>query len=372
MNLSVNITKITEADFKPQDVDTTPDVFLQVYSMNDASGINVDDIVKVVLYTGLTTFICLLGIPANILNCLVFRRQGLHYRMILCLFLLSVVDCLYLICVFTIFSVSSFIWFHDKSLSEEYYAKSFVSIGCFLNGLRLTSGCINVLIAVERCVCVVYPLHASNIMENRTVGVFVSLSFLLFHGCYLVLPFSFHAKLVRIGDEMEWLHVPTTFFIENMTVVYTFLYTVMGTIVPLCMFLIICIATSITVFKLRTAVTWREKTRSTPLEGQGQRRELTSLTSMLVAVSLIYVITMAPFVARQASLWFMFDCVASGHCYVTYTIISAVAYAVSHVNSSVHVFIYCWRSSRFRSALRVVCASHRQPLVTEGFSTQDL
>nr|KAG5688573.1 hypothetical protein BaRGS_002788 [Batillaria attramentaria] len=109
------------------------------------------EINSIVINCVLNPILLLVGVPANIISCLVFYKQGLRDRMNLCLFVLALVD--------TVVVNFSFLVF----------------------GMRATSGCITMVIAVERCVCVVFPLRANSIMRTRTMGALLAITFIIMH-----------------------------------------------------------------------------------------------------------------------------------------------------------------------------------------------
>lgn len=63
------------------------------------------------------------GVPANIVNCIVFKHQGLKDRMNLCLFVLALVDMIYLAYSITI-SLAFWIQIVEPVLGEEIYVKT--------------------------------------------------------------------------------------------------------------------------------------------------------------------------------------------------------------------------------------------------------
>ncbi|XP_025097953.1 uncharacterized protein LOC112566176 [Pomacea canaliculata] len=83
-------------------------------------------LVEMVCLSGLTTLVYLIGIPANIINCIVFWRQGLKDRMNLCLFSLAITDLAYLVSELAVLSISSFLSYIDPTLGEEYMSKAMV------------------------------------------------------------------------------------------------------------------------------------------------------------------------------------------------------------------------------------------------------
>lgn len=314
------------------------------------------ELVETVCFAALTSLICVISVPANVINCLVFCRQGLQERMNVCLFCLALVDCFYLTCVFTVYSVSVFLRFYDQVLSEEYSSKVFVYFGGALYGFRTLSHCITMVIALERCVCVVYPLQAANLLQARSMGYLILSGFLLFHGCYLLLPFSYHVVKIVVNEKVEWKFFPTPFFENNRLIVYTLIYTVLGTVLPIVALLTVCLTTFITVVKLRAAMLWRQRTSLMINESHSQQ---VALTKMLVIVSCAYILTVAPLVAWQTSFWFVGRCLSTGTCYNLFMALSAVVFTISYLNSCFNIVIYYSRSSRFRVVLVSLFYSHR-------------
>lgn len=309
---------------------------------------DVRQMIEVVCFAGVMSVLCLIGIPANVINCLVFYRQGLQDRINTCLFSLALVDCAYLMCIFAVYSVSSLIWFVNTNLSEEYSTKAFVYGGGVLYGLRSTSGCINMVIAIERCVCVRFPLHVASLMRTRTMAAMMLLSFLLFQACYLVIPFSYQPLKTGTTGKGQWSFVPTTFLFQNISALHTFIYTVLGTGVSSVTLLIICVTTGVTIMTLRAAMAWRSQTSSMSNESDRQQR---ALTTMLLMTSCVYVITVTPFVVRQCVFGFLTSCLASGVCKDLFVAATAIVYTISLISSCIHIFIYYHRSSKFRAVL---------------------
>lgn len=139
---------------------------------NDAS-VETRTVVETICFAGITTLACMVGIPGNAMNCLVFWSQGLKHRMNLCLFSLALTDLLFLTCGFIIFSLGSFLKIYDTTLGDEYFIKNLVYLRGAFYGLRLTSGCITMIITLERCVCVIFPLRAATLMRTSFMGFLI-------------------------------------------------------------------------------------------------------------------------------------------------------------------------------------------------------
>lgn len=109
----------------------------------------------------LTVFITTLGIPGNLMNCLIFFRQGLSSRMNLCLFFLSSVD-------FTLHALTFPIGCLRMLSITEHYQKYLQFLFGTMCALKSTSLCYNTVISVERCLCVIFPMTATIRIKTRT------------------------------------------------------------------------------------------------------------------------------------------------------------------------------------------------------------
>lgn len=319
-------------------------------------------LVEFVCYAGLTTLVCLIGIPTNIINCVVFQRQGLSDRVNLCLFSLALSDCLYLLCAFTASSVNSLLRFYDESLGEEWFLKFGVSLLGFLNGLRITSSCIGAMIAVDRCICVVWPLRANTIIKTRTTFLFILISFLLSQVCQ-VLPFTFDVVGVNTDGAVHWVPARSQLYYDHKMLIDMLVVTILGAITPITGFCIVFIATTATVIKLKLAMKWRSK--SDYVSSGINDRQMT-LTTIIVISSSIYVVTMFPFVLREISFWIIDDCLLSVTCNDIFMAFTAIVYTCAEINGSIHFFIYYSRSSRYRAVLKGIFSNKKTQTLVDG------
>lgn len=286
---------------------------------------------------------CLVGVPANILTCMVFWRQGLQDRMTFYLFSLALVDCLHLMCTLTIFPVSSILRSYDDTVGENYYLKSLISLVSVLYGSRTTSSLISAVIAVERCVCVVFPLWASSLVKSKKMTIAVIGLFLFFQAAYIPYTFSLEVRSMK-NNASEVLYLkPTRFSTDNQTALLLIQCVLLDMVVPVANFIILVVVTAITIFKLRAAIRWRQT--SVAVTGNSNSQQ-TALTTMLVLLAITQIVTMAPLVASQFVYFFSLDSLNID--YNTYMLLHSVIHSISALNDSVHFCIYYRRSSRFR------------------------
>ncbi|XP_025099138.1 uncharacterized protein LOC112566925 [Pomacea canaliculata] len=299
----------------------------------------------------------LVGVPTNAVTCLVFVRQRLRERMNLCLFCLAFVD---LVLMLLSFGYSLVTVFSDLGLfgfGEEQYSKAVLYALSSIYALRATSGCYNVVIAVERCICVMLPLHAAALIRTRSMGVLLAILPLLLQAGFLTLPLRFQIVRTENMGAVQWHLLPSRLWLENQFVFDLILYTILSTTLPLVTFFAISVATLITVIKLKVSMKWRKETTNSNKDVQ---RQQTALTKVLVVVSLVYIVTMLPFVGYIGVHLFMDQFSPFGRYAYLYTTVSAIVNVCPLINCSFNFFIYFTRSTRFKEDLGALCGGQQK------------
>ena len=345
---SSSMTKL----FTTQTLAPAPDVifgaFLPWDNPNNVISLEEYTTISIVSNCFLYPMLILIGVPTNGLNCVVFWRQGLKDRMNLCLFCLAVVDMVYLI-VLMIQAASSFVTLVDEVVGAEYFAKSLVYCLGVGWGLKAASGCISVVIAMERCFCVVRPLHIDGLMHTCTMAWILAAIVIGTQLAQIIQPFAYTTENVqdRETGQIHWNIITTELYAENKVVFDIILVVLLPFIIPLTSFIVVSVATAITVIKLKTAAKWREE-----LSGSHQHA---ALTPVLVFLSCIYITCTAPLVAVTLVRLLIPDFSPGGR-YSNICIASHMLGTVfSAVNSAVNFFVYFWMSSRYRQTLHAVC-----------------
>ena len=112
---------------------------------------------------------------------------GLKDRMNLCLFCLSLVDGMFVF-VFSLFSSHCLVRLFRPDL-ETWWKWSVHSYTLGLvKGFLLCSGCLTMIISVERCVCVFLPLRATSLIRTRTMAVIVFTTIAMIQGICTIYP----------------------------------------------------------------------------------------------------------------------------------------------------------------------------------------
>ncbi|XP_025097947.1 uncharacterized protein LOC112566168 [Pomacea canaliculata] len=297
-----------------------------------------------------TTIICVVGIFTNIVNCLVFYRQGLRDRMNLCLFSLALIDLYLLLCIFATFSVSSFIEQLDESVGEEYLIRVTAGMSGIIYAFRAASGLITALIALERCACVMLPLRATSLISTRSTAVVLTSGVVVLQVGFLVVPLEADVALIDENEtEREWHLVPTTTAEKSQLVSEAVVFSLLNISLPILTFVVVSLATALTVTRLQTAIKWRQTSSSSTCDN-GRRQ--VALTKMLVLVSCMYIVTMVPVVTIIVCRLLVVDFSPYGHHHTLYLTCSTLADQLPLVNCAFNFVVYCTQSSRYRAYLR--------------------
>ena len=302
---------------------------------------------KVVL-CGVSWILFSIGVPTNLLNCLVFYRQGLRDRMNLCLFSLALVDMLF---IGFFFLVGSYCLVGELQPEAKQWWKYFVFkyfTGPY-RGFMISSGLLTMVIAVERCVCVTLPLKAATLVKTRTiaviiVGVVVSLQI----ACLLTpLKIGMGSRKDPKSDRITFFLTTTEFYSQHELLYDVVENTLVIIVIPFATFTVVAIATAITVVQLKRAIAWRHGSSSS---SSSDVREV-ALVKMPVVVFFIYITAAAPNIALGLARLLVPDFLPSGR-YANIFLLSHLSELVlAEVNSSVNFFVYLARSSRYRQEL---------------------
>ena len=234
-----------------------------------------------------------------------------------------------------------------------------------------TSGCISVLIAVERCLCVVFPLKAPTLMSTTTMAIILFTTTALLQLGYVIFPLTLQALAVfdKGSGQTVWILIPNQGRDkEILEILFTVIFDVLLLFVlPISSMSIVVICTVITVLRLKLALAWRLRTTSRSSNVSADQLQQAALTKMLVLISCIYIACSTP--GCILALWRRIDprfSTVGTYSNLFYALHPISYHVFSATNSSVNFFVYYWRSSRYRAVLQGLCccrskAKKKQP-----------
>jgi hypothetical protein len=256
------------------------------------------------------TLLFVIGLTTNVLNAMVFARQGLSERINMCLFTLSLTD---LACVSCMMAMNGDAIYMKvtRADSPTAYLDYRPAFSYFVNnnllglyGLFSASSFLNVVISTERCVCVLFPFRAKKCVPTKALAaVLVTLIFVV------TKQYVYQCFYEVVTDRVTWhIGVGEYFFkhramLETISIFYGFGLTVACPVV-------VCVTTLITSVKLYRVITWRKTTSSlSSSSASSVSVKEVAVTKMLICVSTEFVafsmlgvlVIVAPFLQPRLS-----------------------------------------------------------------------
>ena len=292
------------------------------------------------------------GVPTNVLNCVVFARQGLRDRMNLCLFCLSLVDLCYVTIYYCASGLYCFVGLVRPDLVQWWKWTGHKHVLGLYRGFLLCSGCLTMIISVERCVCVLWPLQAASLMTARGLGLVVLCVVAVVHLLCVAFPLKVNVQKVTspFTNASDYKLVLSEMYRDNPVLFDTIEKTFVSNVVPLFNFVVVGLATIVTVVQLRRMIAWRSNT-STAKDSVMTRQQV-ALVKMLVIVSTIFILTSCPFVALSITNLAEPQFALNRRYTNTYLLTHALHMTLGMLNSSINFFVYVLRSSKFREELK--------------------
>nr|KAG5695160.1 hypothetical protein BaRGS_030206 [Batillaria attramentaria] len=314
-----------------------------------------------IIYVFILPLIFVTGVTTNVINCAVFCSQGLRDRISMCLFSLSVADLLYIVTLnlrylgILISEVRGGAQFYDKWVTFLLRYR-LVAVHA---GFALVSNLVSIVIALERCVCVVSPFRAAKLLRTGVLAATIAvLSLLLMAGMQFV-AFKFDvvcAVVLGTNSTPTRVVVPSQLYLDNVLLVDVLDTFVFTSSLPAVSLVVVVIATIITVVKLRAASSWREETSRNAVIS---RKEV-ALTRMLVVISCVYIACVSPRLFRSMARFLVPEFRPWGRLCNLVQVTESVENLLLALNSTINFFVYYTLGSKFKDTFkRLVCSTEK-------------
>ncbi|KAL8612504.1 hypothetical protein ACOMHN_053758 [Nucella lapillus] len=303
----------------------------------------------------LTTVI--FGVIGNIINMVVFAKQGLQDRINVCLFSLALADCCYILALFS-FRSYTLLSFFSESLGSYWRSRSFSTVFGVFWGFGAVSNTLTLLVSVERCLCVVSPLRAKELLKTRNMVIVIVAIYFFSLSTSMICNSKYTVGTIKDlhSNTTMYKAVLSDFYLQNKVFVDIVYNYILAIAIPFISLVIVVVSTIITVIFLKRALSWKQK--SANLTDTVDKKE-TAVTKMLLLVCYAYVIFVTPSVVNAFAVQLVDGWRPAGRYYNTFDVFVALMRLFTAFNSSLNFLIYFFRGSKFRSTLCELCCGKK-------------
>ncbi|KAK7491774.1 hypothetical protein BaRGS_00017030 [Batillaria attramentaria] len=206
----------------------------------------------------------LISAPTNIISMIAFYKQGIKERINFCMFCQSFADLSYMVFNFVFYSDRLYL---EIAKGERRGMMSLFVLDNYLVGLYgfiWWSSFLTMVIACERCFCVVFPFGAQRVLKTRTMAVIILTAFVVIMAGFFVVGSRWGISCVfdPTQNTTSLMTYPREFYLQNRHIIDVLDGLVYGLILPATFDLIVIVTTVITLVKLKRMTSWRESTSS--------------------------------------------------------------------------------------------------------------
>lgn len=307
-------------------------------------------IYQIVNFYAISSVNCLFGIVANVMNIIVFYKQGFDNTMNISFFGLAISDLCGLICLLWCnISLSGLLVQAGVSMDppEVAYLTGGHTHICFA---RITSW-ITVYITAERSLCITLPLKVKQLITPRRTTIILCVIYVL-----IIISFQPEFQTAYIGwrfDENRNKTILGLIFtssrksLEGVTFI---LYAILG----FAAFVIVIIFTLVLVIQLKRQSNWRKNVNTNNNRSEAVSSRERKTMSMVVMIATVLIICYAPGVALSSVSFFEPEFSIFGQYVNSFFALWSFVFSFEAFNSSINIFVYYYMSTKYRETFRVL------------------
>lgn len=286
------------------------------------------------------------GVAGTCTSIASFYKQGLNHRINLCLFSLETVNLINVAFLFLL-NVDSLYRTIDDGLYGVVFAHIVNSKMLGMLGFMYGTMYLSALVAWERCLTVLFPLHSKSLLSIRTMAILILLGSVI-----TILPFFFVAAWYEAVCFYDLINKRSTIgvsinemYFEHKTIISSVEGIYYGIILSLGIPIVVLIATIITGVKLRQTVSFRKQMSS--VDGGKE----TAVTKMLLVLSVVFLVTSIPNIIVRVIPLFEPEVRADGRYKNSFLVLVSGTEVGSIMYSCVNFFIYYFAGTKYRQTV---------------------
>ncbi|XP_012934915.1 uncharacterized protein LOC101858009 [Aplysia californica] len=304
------------------------------------------DVFVVLFFVVASGTISFFGVLFNMVNVIVFYKQGFKDTVNITLFGLAISDMGSLVTLLWM-SICFNPWFANADLPFDHQDIQYLTAGwphvCFA---RITSW-ITAFVTFERCLCIALPLKVKTILTpRRTVIVIVSIYFVMIAS---VSPVYYSIRLgpkyfpQRNETKIGLVYRPSGPFIENVSFS-------INVFAQLASFFSVIVCTAILVQNLLLKSKWRQATSSSAKQDTFTNRDK-KVVKMILFISSIFIACFLPSAVNLIAMIISAEYSIVGRYQNMFLVTWAIFNSLEANNSTVNIFVYYNMSSKYREIL---------------------
>ncbi|CAG5128584.1 unnamed protein product [Candidula unifasciata] len=305
-------------------------------------------------FWGPALVVCILGVVTNILNIIIFCKQGLRDTVNISLLGLATSDLGSLITL--LYANISFLP-DFLALNLPYVGNDvmYISSWCHVLFTRISTW-ITAYITLERCLCVTTPLKVKNLFTPRRTVLYVIFVYVFMLAS--VTPIFYTARPAKIFDPSYNTTLFGISFLEDRDKIEMVAFMTNNT-VPTLAFCTVAICTAILVSTLRNKSKWRRQATMANAKTVVADRD-NKVVKMVVLISTIFIICYFPGAAVFVYMLLDSDLRVDGVQKNMLIAVFSILFHLESINASVNIFIYFSMSSKFRATfMNMICFNNK-------------
>lgn len=288
--------------------------------------------------------VCLFGLVSNVINMVVFSKQGFNSTMNISFFGLAISDLCSLLALLW-FNVCVNPVFEGAGISLDPAEVQHLTACSPHNCFSRITGFITVFITAERCLCITLPLKVKDIITPRRTIVAVG-------SIYLLMMVSYVPEFASVY--IGWKYYPAknktllglafTSNRESMEGLAFILYAVLGTL----SFMAVVILTVLLVFNLKRKAKWRQESTFDNKQSENITNRDKKTVNMVIMIAIVLIICYSPGILISTGMFVDSEFSVIGREINIFMVTWSFAFLFEAINSSVNIFMYYKLSSKYR------------------------
>ena len=298
----------------------------------------------------------------------VFFKQGLKERINLCLFSLALVDLMSLSFTFAFHAERLYTQFTDGERIGVVYRYIVNSNLLGLYGIVYGPMFLSVVVSIERCICVLFPLRAQTCIPTKAVAFIIifSVSVLLFARFAVTAMYQVTCFYEMHTQRVSWQPYVNNYYFRHKAMINALNSVFYGFVVTVGCPVIVLVTTIITAVRLTQMVRWRSQTSSSL-----SSKEI-GVTKMLIALSIEFFVLSIPIIVLRVVPVFEPRLRAGGEFANFLNLLMTVAEVCSNTSSSVNFFVYYMTGTKYRQTVQSLRKRKAPPKTTRNIKQDSI